>query len=121
MSFNFSDRGYSSRNGRQSQIHREHAISGGIGGGSFLNLKERPTRMETKAILVALSWILGYGSVIGGILLNLSNLKSDILFGMGLLFMTLKIVRYGLRMWQAYKREEIEQLILKKKVVDSED
>lgn len=120
MSFNFSDRDYISRNGRQSQIHSEHAIFSSIKRGSFLNLKASPKRMETKALIVALSWI-GYGSVIGGILLNLSNFKSDILFWVGMVFMVLRVAAFVVKRWQAYKREEIEQLILKKKAEDSEE
>jgi hypothetical protein len=71
--------------------------------------------METKILLTLLSWI-GYGSVIGGILLNLATWKSDILFGSGLCFLFLKVVRMVIKIYQGYKREEIEQMILKKKI-----
>lgn len=120
MSLNISDSGYVSRNGKQSPLHRERVILGGAKRGSFFNFKASPKRMETKALIVALSWI-GYGSVIGGILLNLSNFKSDILFWVGMVFMVLRVAAFVVKRWQAYKREEIEQLILKKKAEDSEE
>lgn len=119
MSFDFSDTGYVSRNGKQSPLHREHAIHSSAKRGSFFNLKASPKRME-KIIIVVFS-LIGYGSVIGGILLNLANWKSDVLFISACLFMALKLVRYILRMAQSYRREEIEQQILKKKLSDSED
>jgi len=119
MSFDISDSGYISRNGKQSSLHREHAIHSGVKRGSFFNFKASPQRME-KLVLIGYS-LIGFSSVIGGILLNLANWKSDILFISGCLFMLLKLIRYVLRMAQAYRREEIEQQILKKKLRESEE
>lgn len=119
MSFNFSDSRYVSRNGKQSSLHREHAISSGVKRGSFFDFKASPQRMEKLFIVVF--QIIGFGSVIGGILLNLANWKSDILFLMGCFFMLLKFIRIVLRTAQSYRREQIEQAILKKKLEDSEE
>lgn len=115
----FSDNGYISKNGRQSSLHREHAIYSSIKRGSILNLNASPERME-KLFIIVFSFV-GYGSVIGGILLNLANWKSDILFLMGCFFMLLKFIRIVIRTGQSYRREQIEQAILKKKLKDSEE
>src|SRR6478736_9275129 len=107
----FSNSGYISTNGRQSSIHREHPIYDSVGGRSIFNPSTSHQRMETKILLTVLSYV-GYGSVLGGILLNLANWKSDILFGSGLVFLFLKFIRIMIRIYQEYKREEIEQKIL---------
>lgn len=119
MSADFQDRGYISRNGKQPPLHREHAIYSSVKRGSFFNFKASPQRMETKFLLTVLSWV-GFGGYIGGILLNLANWKSDILFLSGCAFMLLKFIRLTLKTWQSYKREEIEQQILKKRVDKTE-
>ena len=119
MSASFQDRGYISRNGAQSSLHREHAIHSGIKRGSYFNFKASPKRMETN-LLTVFTWI-GVGSYIGGILLNLTNWKSDILFWVGFGFVVLKFVGRLIKTWQAYKREEIEQQILKRKIDNSEE
>lgn len=119
MSFDISDSRYVSRNGKQSPLHREHAIHSSIKRGSFFNFKASPTGMETKLFLTLLSWI-GFGSYLGGILLNLTNWKSDILFLSGCAFMLLKFIRLTIKTYQSYKREEIEQQILKKRANDTE-
>ena len=120
MSFDFSDSRFVSRNGKQSPLHREHAISSSIKRGSFFNFKASPKRMETKIFLTIFS-LIGVGSYIGGMLLNLSNFKSDILFWVGFGFIVLKFVGRLIKTWQAYKREEIEQQILKRKIDNSEE
>jgi hypothetical protein len=71
--------------------------------------------METK-ILLTIGSLIGYSSVIGGILLNLATWKSDILFISGCCFLFLKAIRLVIKIYQGYKREEIEQMILKKKI-----
>lgn len=119
MSFDFSDSHSVSRNGKQSPLHREHALHSSIKRGSYFNFKASPKGMETN-LLTALSWI-GFGSYVGGILLNLTNLKSNILFWVGFGFVVLKFVGRLIKIWQAYKREEIEQQILKRKIDNSEE
>lgn len=114
MSFDFSDSRFVSRNGQQSSLHREHAIHSSVERGSIFNHKGSPQRMEAKILLTVLSWV-GLGAYIGGILLNLANWKSDILFLSGCGFMLLKFIRLTIKTWQSYKREEIEQQILKNK------
>lgn len=117
MSSYFQDNGYISRSGKQSSLHREHAIHTSVDRSSIFNPSTSHPRMETKALLVVLS-LIGYSSVICGILLNIENWKSDILFCCGCVFMFLKLVRVIIKTWQSYKREEIEQMILKKKIED---
>lgn len=113
----FSNNGYFvSRNGKQSQIHRERLISFGVKRSFISNPKTNILGMEAKIIL---TWI-GFGTYIGGILLNLTNWKSDILFLSGCAFMLLKFIRLTIKTWQSYKREEIEQQILKKRANDTE-
>lgn len=114
MPFDFSGSGYISKNGKQSSLHREHAIHSSVKRGSIFNLKANPLRMEAKLFLTVLSWI-GLGSYIAGIWLNIGSWKGDVLFLCGLAFMLLKFIRLTLRTWQSYKREEIELKILKKK------
>lgn len=116
----FSDNRYVSRNGRQSPLHRQHAILSSVKRGSLFDFKASPKRMETK-IIVTLLTLLGIGSYIGGILSNLENWKSDLLFGVGLAFAFLKFVRLVLKTVQSYKREEVERHILKKKSHESEE
>lgn len=116
----FSDRGYVSRNGRQSSLHREHAIFSSVKRGSIIDFKASPERMETKLLVIVFT-ILGIGSYVGGILSNLENWKSDLLFWCGLAFAALKFINRLIKTWQAYKREEIEQRILKKKEHVSEE
>lgn len=111
----FSNPGYVSKNGRQSSLHREHAIYSSAKRGSIFNPSTSPQRMETKIALTVLT-VLGYSSVIGGILLNLANWKSDVLFLSGCGFMLLKFIRLTASAWQSWKREEIEQKILRKKI-----
>jgi len=113
MSFDFQDNSYISRNGRKSSLHRQHALDSSMQRGSHFDFKTSPKRMETKLALTVLSWI-GFSSYIAGILLNIGTWKSDILFWSGIIFIILKIIRISIRTWQAYKREEIEQEILKK-------
>lgn len=113
MPFDFQDSRYISKNGRQSPIHRERIVSDGIKRGSFFNFKASPKRME-KLFLAVLTWI-GLGSYIAGILLNIGNWKSLILFALGVAFMFAKLVRYVIKTYHEYKREEIELQILKKK------
>lgn len=115
MSFDFSNNGYVSKNGGKSLPNSEHVIYSTTERGSFFNPKASPKRMEIKLFLTVLSWI-GFSSYIAGIFLNLNNWKADILFLCGLAFMLLKFIRLTIRTWQSYKREEIEQQILKKKV-----
>lgn len=117
MSFNFSDNGYISRNGAESLRDSERVIYSTAKRGSFFNIKASPQRMETKLFLTVLSWV-GLSSYIAGIFLNLNNWKADVLFMSGLAFMLLKFVRLCVREWQAFKREEIEQQILKKQAED---
>lgn len=113
MPINFSNPGYVSKNGKQSPLHGEHAIHGSGKRGGFLNLKANPKRMEAKLFLTVLSWI-GLGSYVAGIFLNLKTWKADLLFLCGIAFMLLKFIRLTISTWQSYKREEIEQDILKK-------
>lgn len=115
-----SDRGYVSRNGRQSSLHREHAIHSSVKRGSFFNFKASPKGMEAK-IFVTILTLLGIGSYIGGIISNWESWKSALLFWCGLAFMLLKIIRLILRTIQSYKREEVERQILKKKMHDIEE
>lgn len=110
----FSNPGYVSRNGKQSLPSSEHTVYSSVKRGGFLNNKASPHRMETKLFIAVLSWI-GLGSYIAGIFLNLNNWKADMLFLCGLAFMLLKFIRLTIRTWQSYKREEIEQNILKRK------
>jgi hypothetical protein len=119
MQTSFPNNGYISKNGKQSSLHREHAIHSSVKRGSILNPKTSHQRMEAKFFLTVLSWI-GFGSYIGGILLNLTNWKADILFLSGCGFILLKFIRLTVKTWQSYKREEIEQQILKRKINDSE-
>lgn len=119
MSFDFSDSRYVSRNGKQSSLHRKHALDSSVKRGSFFDFKESPQRMEK--LFVIIFSLIGYSSVIGGILLNLANWKSDILFWMGCFFMILKFIRILLRTAQSYRREQIEQEILKKKLENPEE
>jgi hypothetical protein len=113
MPMGFSDRGYISRNGAKSLDNSEHVIYSTAKRGGIFNIKASPQRME-KLFLTVLSWV-GLGSYIGGILLNLSNWKSDILFLAGCGFMLLKFIKLTIRTWQSYRREEIEIKMLKKK------
>lgn len=113
MSFDFSNNGYVSKSGAKSLPNSEHVIYSTTKRSSFFNLKASPKRMEAKLFLTVLSWI-GLSSYIAGIFLNLNNWKADILFLCGLAFMLLKFVRLTVRTWQSYKREEIEQQILKR-------
>lgn len=117
MSMDFSNNGLFSTNGAKSINGSERAISGGIRRGDYFNNQASPQRMETKIILAVLSWI-GIWSYFGGIFLNLNNWKSDILFGCGLAFIVLKFVRLVIKTYQSYRREEIEQQILEKKLDD---
>jgi len=119
MSAHFSDNRYISRNGKQSPLHRQHAMDSSIKRGSFIDFKASPQGME-KLYLTVLTWI-GFSSYIGGILLNLANWKSDILFVAGCGFMLLKFIRLTIKTWQSYKREEIEQKILKSKIDNAEE
>lgn len=116
MQTSFQDNGYISKTGRQSQIHSEHVISNSVVRCGFFDLKTSPQRME-KLFLIVLNGI-GWGSYISGILLNLASWKSDILFLCGLLFLLLKFIRIVIKTGQSYKREQIEQEILKKKLRD---
>lgn len=111
----FSNNGYISRNGQQSPLHREHAIHNSFKRGSIIDLKSSPQRMEAKVLTIALT-LLGIGSYIGGILSNLENWKSDLLFLCGLAFALLKMVRLTINIIQSCRREEIEQKILRKKI-----
>lgn len=115
MSFDFQGNRYVSRNGRESPLHRQHVMDSSIKRGSLFNFKASPHRMEAKIILTVLSWI-GFSSYIAGIFLNIGTWKSDIMFSTGMAFILLKFVRLGIKTWQSYKREEIEQDILKKKI-----
>ena len=115
MQMDFSNSGSVSKNGAKSLSNSEHVIYSTAHRGSFFNFKASPKRMETKLFLTVLSWI-GLGSYVGGIFLNLNNWKADILFLCGLGFILLKFIRLTVRTSQSYKREEIEQQILKKKV-----
>lgn len=117
MPINFQNRGYISRNGKQSSIHSQHAIHSSVKRGSFFNHPTINKRMEAKLFLTVLSWV-GLSSYIAGIFLNLNNWKADILFLCGLAFMLLKFVRLTIRTWQSYKREEIEQEILRRQAED---
>lgn len=120
MPIDISNSGYVSRNGRESSLHRQHAISSSVKRGSWINFKTSPKRMEAKFFLTVLSWV-GLGSYVAGIFLNIKSWKGDILFLCGLAFILLKFIRLTVRTWQSYKREEIEQKILKRKVADSEE
>jgi hypothetical protein len=114
MPIDFSNPGYVSKNGQQSLHNSEHPVYGGVKRSSFLNPKASPQGMEAKLFLTVLSYI-GLGSYVAGIFLNLNNWKADLLFLCGLAFMLLKFIRLTIRTWQSYKREEIEQNILKRK------
>lgn len=114
MPINFSNPGYVSKNGKQSLPDSEHAIYSSVKRGSYFNHQANPKGMETKLFLTVLSWV-GVGSYIGGIFLNLSTWKADLLFLCGLAFMLLKFIRLTIRTWQSYRREEIELKELKKK------
>ena len=117
MPMDISNSGYISKNGAQSLNNSEHVIHSTANSRSIFNFKGSPKRMETKLFLTVLSYI-GLGSYIGGIFLNLNNWKADILFLCGLAFMLLKFIRLTIRTWQSYKREEIEQQILRKQADD---
>lgn len=114
MSFNFSDRGWVSKNGKQSSLHREHAIYNSARRSSFFNHPTSPKGMKMKLFLTILK-LIGFSSYICGILLNIGNWKADLLFLAGVAFALLKFIRLTLKTWQSYKREEIELKILKKK------
>lgn len=111
MPFNFQDTRPVSRNGKHTTVQSEHAIRSSFVGGSFVNNPTNSKRMEVKVFLT----IFGVLSYIAGIFLNINTWKADILFLCGLAFVLLKFIRLTIRTWQSYKREEIEQQILKKK------
>jgi hypothetical protein len=113
MPMDFSNGRYISANGAESFSNSERVVSSTTKRSSIFNGKTSPQRME-KLFLTVLSWV-GLGSYIGGILLNLSNWKSDILFLAGCGFMLLKFIKLTIRTWQSYRREEIEIKMLKKK------
>lgn len=117
MPMDFSNDGYISKNGAKSLDNSEHALFSSFKRGGIFHHKASPKRMETKLFITVLSWV-GLGSYIAGIFLNLSTWKADLLFLCGLAFMLLKFIRLTIRTWQAYKREEIEQEILRKKAED---
>jgi hypothetical protein len=113
MSANFQNPGYISRNGKQSSLHSEHAVHSSFKRGSFFNTPTNNKRMEAKLFLTVLSYI-GLGSYIAGVFLNIGTWKADLLAVFGFAFILLKFIRLTIRTWQSYKREEIEQQILKK-------
>lgn len=117
MSINFQDFRFISRNGKHTAVQSEHAFRSSFVRNGYINNATNNKRMETKLFLTVLSWI-GLGSYVAGILLNIGTWKSDILAVLGFAFILLKFIRLCLRTWQSYKREEIEQQILKKKIKD---
>ncbi len=115
MSLDFSGYGYISKNGAKSSLHCEHAIYSGFRRSSYFNLKASHYRMESaKLILAIFTWI-GLGSYFAGIFLNINTWKSTVLAFFGFAFILLKFIGLSIRIWQSYKREEIEIKILRKK------
>lgn len=114
MPFNISSSGYISKNGKQSSLHREHAIHSSVKRSSFFIDKASPQRMETKLLITVLSWV-GLTSYIGGILLNMHTWKADLLFLAGCAFMLLKFIRLVIKTWYDARKSEIELKVLKKK------
>ena len=112
----FSDRGYNFRNGKQSSLHSERAVSGSIERGHYFNSSANPKRMETKVIFSILS-ALGLTSYVGAIILNIGNWKADVLWFIACMFGVVKFIRYCLKTWQDYRRTEIE-IKLKRKEAD---
>ncbi len=112
----FSGRGYFHRNGKQSSLHSERAISGGLKHSHYFNGTANPKRMETKVIFSILS-ALGVTSYVGAIILNIGNWKADVLWFIACMFGVVKFIRYCLKTWQDYRRTEID-IKLKRKEAD---
>lgn len=113
-----SNNGYVSKNGRKSLSSSQHTVYSSALRTRYKHLEANPKRMETtKIILTILTWV-GLSSYVAGILLNLGTWKSDLLFLLGFLFMLLRFIRYSIRTWQDYRKEEIE-IKIKKREIDS--
>lgn len=109
----FPNIGPDSGNYNKHNIYNQHPIRHVAFGNRNYNPNPAKKRMEKLILNVLIGT--GFGTYIAGILLNVGTLKGDVLFVLGALFMLMKFVRLMLRTWQAYKREELEQKILKKK------
>jgi len=117
MPSKFQNNGYISRVGSKSSSYDKRIVHDNVNG--FIN-SNNPTNNQRMETIITIFSFLGVSSYVLGILLNLNTIKSDILFFFGLIFIVAKLVRYSVRTWQAYKREEIEQEILRKKIEDDE-
>ena len=113
MPTDFQDSRFISRNGKHTTVQSEHAFRSSFVRGGYIDSPTNNKRMEAKIFLTVLSWV-GVGSYVAGIFLNIKTWKADVMFLCGLAFVLLKFIRLTIKTWQSYKREEIEQQILKK-------
>jgi hypothetical protein len=75
---------------------------------------QRPRKLETKAIILAVCDILGISTAFLGWVNNIDNVKSNILFGVGLAYFLVRLYFYFRRQRVALRKEEFEQKIREK-------
>lgn len=95
-----------SKNGAEHEIHGRSFVSSSTSRYHNSNNYTVPKRMETNAALTILK-LIGGGTYLYTILLNIGTWKSNTLFGLMVLFGILRIIRYAIKMWQDLRKEEI--------------
>jgi hypothetical protein len=74
-----------------------------------LTTKRPHRRMETKSIILAFCDLLGISTAFLGWINNIDNIKSNILFGVGLAYFLVRLYFYFRRQKVALRKEEFEQ------------
>lgn len=111
----FSDNWFLSKNGAKREIYSYNSVSRRTNYSGISHPKTAPKRMETKLILTIFTW-LGCGSYIAAILLNIGTWKADVLWVLAVLFGVVKLIRYGMKTWQEYRKGELEIKIQEKEI-----
>jgi hypothetical protein len=112
----FSDNWFLSQNGAKREVYSDNAISHRVNYSGISNHQTAPKRtMETTLILKIITW-LGVSSYIGAIWLNIGTWKADILWGLALMFGVVKFIRYSVKTWQDFRKEELNIKAQRKKV-----
>lgn len=103
----FPNRRYVPQNREQRDFYSEHTICNGARHNRFSDPNQTERGMEIK-LLMGIFTGLGITSYVWAIILNIGSWKSNLLFGLALLFGIAKFLRYAIRTWQDYRKGELE-------------
>lgn len=111
----FSNNWFLSKNGAKREIYNHNSISHRTNYSHIPNDQTAPKRMETKIILTIFTW-LGVTSYVWALFINSGTWKADVLWGLAVMFGVIKVIRYGAKTWQEFRRDELEIKAQKKKI-----